>query len=189
MKQWSLTSTSIQSHMGEGWQTQFLIAFKDFTASKNWFRSEASINLEIRKRTIPSKEETRFSYFDGGTMQSYLYPSRFSANVYCRQSVTPETCKKDFDIAKDRQAFPLPNLVGGNAGEKGVENFSPRLAYVGTNKLGRSVKIHPSTYIDSVVMHRGLENGSSTSKTMSAYDPAADRQPGLYSGTLSIEER
>lgn len=172
---------AIQAHMGEGWQTQFLVAFKDIEVSKNWFRSEAAINLEIRKRTVPSEEEVRFQYFDGGTMQSYLYPTRFSAKVFCRQSATPETCRHDYNIVDDRQGFPLARLKGVDTGEG---SFSPKFDYLGMKNDGRSLKIHSATYIDTVIMDAVLGDDASSSKTI--YDPAANRLPGLHSGTLAV---
>eukprot|EP00980_Cylindrotheca_fusiformis_P012573 scaffold3084_cov144-Cylindrotheca_fusiformis.AAC.21 len=175
-----------EAHMGAGWQTQFLIAFKDFTVTKNWFRSEASINLEIRTRTVPSKEETRFQYFDGGTMQSYVYPTRFSANVFCRRGLTPDSCKNIFGINVNRQAFPLAKLVTGNPVGR---EFSPLFSFVGSNRHGHSVTLHTSTYIDTVIVNSDVEGGTNSSKSTSAYDPAANRQPGWHSGTLVVEAK
>lgn len=73
------------------------MAFKDRDSEENWFRSEASINLEIRKRAVPSDASASpFQYFDGATMRSYMYPSKFSETVYCRRNRIPDSCPDEF---------------------------------------------------------------------------------------------
>lgn len=72
----------------------YLVAFKSFTARKNWFRNEAEINLDIRKRMVKTRSgEPPLMYFDGATMVSYQLPSKRFENVYCRIEPTPVSCE------------------------------------------------------------------------------------------------
>lgn len=72
----------------------FIVAFKDVTTRKRWYRSSAQIELDLSRRILPNAEgKTSLRYFDGATMKSYQLPGKIFEAVYCRQQEQPHECK------------------------------------------------------------------------------------------------
>jgi hypothetical protein len=117
--------------------------------------SEADINLKILTRSIPSVHNgSPFSYFDGATMQSYMYPSKGSEVVFCRGNFRAEVCDQNHGFDPERLNIPLsealevkPSTLGENAG-RGVfaKRDIPQNSYAGLDKLIKTVYMSPATY-------------------------------------------
>ena len=86
----------------------YLVGFKSTETIINWNRNEASVSLEIKKRSSATVDgASPFRYFDGPTMVSY---SEFSTVVdasICKHSPDSEECE-DFTQQFDRQRYVSP---------------------------------------------------------------------------------
>ena len=177
-----------EGHVGLEFASLFVIGFKDFDTRNNWFQSEASINLQMQKRMT---SDTSFSYFDGATMQSYLYPSKFSESVYCRQIPTPVTCQGSL-VQKEKTNLELQQvdriLIEGPLMEYNIPNF-----YIGKNQFGDLAKLQ-SSYIGSAMAvdftssnnYENADTRTPTNFVLPSYDPVTHRQSGFYTGTLFV---
>jgi spermidine synthase len=77
------------------WST--MLAFKDGATRKNWYRSEAEVELQLHKRILKTEQGTSsLRYFDGATMRQYQLPPRAFEAIHCRQDNTPEECKSEW---------------------------------------------------------------------------------------------
>ena len=172
-----------EGHVGLEFASLFVIGFKDFDTRNKWFQSEASINLQIQKRMT---RDASFSYFDGATMQSYLYPSKFSESVYCRQVPTPVTCQGSW-VQKEKTNLELQQ-VEGHLKEDNIPNF-----YIGKNQFGDLAKLQ-SSYIGSATVidftssntYENADTRTPTNFVLPSYDPVTQRQSGFYTGTLFV---
>ena len=89
------SSVDLQSHSGFQWPWSTLVAFKDYSSRANWYRNPAEINLEIRKRLLPTKSgASSLRNYDGATHLSYQMPSKPFETTYCRAVDTPDECNK-----------------------------------------------------------------------------------------------
>jgi hypothetical protein len=68
----------------------YAVAFKSSKMEARWHMTEASRNLEIRKRT---EEGPTFSFFDSSFMESIEFPSKASEATYCRENPTEKVCQ------------------------------------------------------------------------------------------------
>ena len=94
-----------ESHceFGAPWTT--LVAFKDVETRKRWYRSPTEVELDLRRRILPTKDgKSSLRYFDGATMKSYQLPHRTFEDIYCRQQDKPEDCA-------DKVRFGIGNKV------------------------------------------------------------------------------
>lgn len=177
-----------EGHVGLELASLFVIGFKDFDTRNKWFQSEASMNLQMQKRIT---SDATFSYFDGATMQSYLYPSKFSESVYCRQIPIPVTCQGSW-VQKEKTNLDFQQVdgisTGGNLKEYNIPNF-----YIGKNQFGdlatlQSSYIGSATAID-LTSFNNYENADTripTNFVLPSYDPATHRQSGFHTGTLFV---
>lgn len=63
---------------------------------KRWYRSPAQVELDLRRRILPTKNgKSSLRYFDGATMRSYQLPQRAFEENYCRQLDKPEECSDE----------------------------------------------------------------------------------------------
>jgi hypothetical protein len=127
---------------------------KSFSTKANWYANEATVNLKILERTVPTVNgESPFLSFDGATMAAYRYPSKASEVVFCRRDPVPAACNGGHGFDMERSQIPIsalevkPSSLGKNAG-RGVfaKQDIPRLSYVGLERLVHTVYIEPSTY-------------------------------------------
>ena len=90
----SLVSWS-QSHCQFEWPWTILVAFKDLDTKEKWYRTAAQVDLDIRKRILPTKSGApTLRNYDGATHYEYQLPSRAFETLYCRQvEETPEECE------------------------------------------------------------------------------------------------
>ena len=102
-----------QGNSGFSWPWEAMIAFKSVeNMNTGWLQNEASITLEMRRRTLPQSDgnggndasTTAFKYYDGAMHQSYLYPSKGTDTLYCRSKIpqTRDLCDNDIDLVKEK---------------------------------------------------------------------------------------
>ena len=178
-----------EGHGGLEVPQKFVIGFKTFEMRSRWFQSEAWINLLIQKRTNGGAS---FSYFDGATMQSYLYPTKISESVYCRQIPTPESCMKKALEQKEKTTLELSQLEEFLRRRKDGKKYNLPNFYVGKSRVGESAKLQSSLYVSSATTIETVESLEVPScNVSSSYDPATDRQSGFHTGTvyLSLGEK
>merc|ERR1712032_470169 len=82
-----------EGHSGFLAPWSILVAFKDAETRRNWYRNNAEIDLQLRKRILPtSTGRTSLRNFDGATMKQYQLPPRAFETIYCRREGSPEDC-------------------------------------------------------------------------------------------------
>lgn len=90
-------------HGGLGSPWEYNAYFKDNATSKAWLANEAVVNLEITKRLASSKSgQSLLHYFDGATMQSFMYPSRADEEAHCRATPKPVFCEQGHGFDPER---------------------------------------------------------------------------------------
>lgn len=81
-------------HNGFGAPWVNVVACKDVICRQGWHRNEAEVELEIRKRVLPTVSgNPPLKYFDGSTMVMYQVPHKVFETVYCRKVPIPESCE------------------------------------------------------------------------------------------------
>jgi hypothetical protein len=84
----------------------YLIFFKDVYGRELWHSNDANVNLQIRKRMLPTiSGESPLKFFDGASQKSYKYPSRIIETVYCRMVENKKECSMGRGLDPE-----LPNL-------------------------------------------------------------------------------
>ena len=82
----------------------FYAAFKSDISRARWNMNEAQFDLEIHKRSIrrvnadsleSGEVKGIMDYFDGATMKTYQYPSKYAQILYCQRDPKPEGCVTD----------------------------------------------------------------------------------------------
>ncbi|KAL7450672.1 hypothetical protein ACHAWC_002552 [Mediolabrus comicus] len=85
--------TYTESHCQFEWPWTILVAFKDPDTKKSWYRTVAEVDLDIRKRVLPTKSGApTLRNYDGATHHEYQLPLRVFEAIYCRQEMAPEEC-------------------------------------------------------------------------------------------------
>lgn len=137
---------------------EFLIAFKDFDSRAGWFANSALVDLNIRKRTIFEKvhpdDDLPFQTFDGASMQTLLYPSKASENIFCQENHENKACKNGHGFDPERVNLPASATVevkqsslGPKAGRGVFAKVDiPRLSYVGLDVLVPVIHFDPQAY-------------------------------------------
>jgi hypothetical protein len=83
----------LKSHCGFSDPWSFLVACKKFSCRERWYTNSASLDLDIRRRIIPTVSGLpTLKYFDGSTMSLYRIPSKPCEVNYCRQGSPPNEC-------------------------------------------------------------------------------------------------
>lgn len=86
-------ASNYQHHCGFEDAWAFVIACKDINCRDNWYASESTIDLAIRKRLIETKsKKPSLKHFDGATMNKYQFSVRHWETVYCRSPTTHPDC-------------------------------------------------------------------------------------------------
>jgi len=89
----TLLFSPCQPHCGFEDPWAFVIACKDINCRDNWYASESTIDLNVRKRIRPSKSgKPPLKFFDGATMNKYQYSSREWETVFCRSPSPHPEC-------------------------------------------------------------------------------------------------
>jgi SET domain len=159
-----------ESHGGFLAVWKYKIAFKCIECSYYlWHSNQATIDLEIRKRTLPvvdGSKENLLRFFDGATMIGYQYPSRVVENVFCRDFPTPEYCDKMHGYDPDINNLYLSSLeikasLIPNAGRGVVTKIDvPKGSYVVLDETTSNVLVMPTTteliqsFLDAAVINR-----------------------------------
>jgi len=87
-----------------------MVAFKQHEAEANWFRTEAQLDVEIRKRVVPTLDgRNPLLYFDGATMKNYRFPSKITEVTFCRADPPPADCQQS-DMVEPKTWF-LPDVI------------------------------------------------------------------------------
>lgn len=111
-----------EAHSRLGSSQSFIAVMKDEKSGGNWLSNEATVNLQIQRRSSNTVTAgSPFHFFDSTTMMSYKFPSRIDEEIYCRSDPRPEDCSgHGFD--PDRIGFPASSFevrhsaVGDRAG-------------------------------------------------------------------------
>ena len=149
------TLSFAQSHCGFSYPWEYIIAFKKFHTKAYWYTNEAEINIQMRRRSMQAVDgSTPFHYFDGASMMSYLYPSKTSEIVYCRQIPRPKGCESGHGFELAREDIPIDALEVGSSsiGEKaGRGVFATRdiraKSYMGLKSIvHQAIHASPSSY-------------------------------------------
>ena len=141
-------------HSGFFYPWQFVTAFKKFDTKADWFANPALVDLKIRKRSMPTVDHgSPFFYFDGPTMQTFYFPSKQIAVIYCRDNPNSRHCKEGHGFDPERHNLPLSTLearqssIGEQVGRGVFAKVDiPRESYVGLEKLIPFVSGDPHTY-------------------------------------------
>ena len=142
-----------ESHNGFESPWEFIVAFKNFTTTSDWFASSAEINLKMAKRgTRTKKGKSPFLFFDGSTMRTYRYPSKGSEVTFCRHAPNATDCTHGHGFDPERVNLPCSDLFVGQStlGEKAgrgvfARTHIPHHSYVGLDKLVPHIKISSPT--------------------------------------------
>ena len=148
-----------KSHVGFDWPWMFYIALKSKASQSDWFSSEARLNYEMQKRSIPTVDgDSPFHYFDSSTMLSFQFPHRGSEVSFCRRHPTPPGCDMGRGFDPEIQNVPLSQLFVANksdmAGEEddvGSEHrvitkaVVPRHSYLGLESSVHQVRFESDT--------------------------------------------
>jgi len=123
----------------------FMIAFKDTGSSENWYASQSQIDLEIRKRLIPTRSgESPLRYFDGATMKGLSHPSRSAEEVFCRKADSPPFCDMGHGYDPERHNIPSDALEVKASGVA-LKEAAPEGSYVAIDDAVRSMSVLPHT--------------------------------------------
>eukprot|EP00557_Chaetoceros_sp_GSL56_P012726 CAMPEP_0176481324 /NCGR_PEP_ID=MMETSP0200_2-20121128/2757_1 /TAXON_ID=947934 /ORGANISM="Chaetoceros sp., Strain GSL56" /LENGTH=726 /DNA_ID=CAMNT_0017877517 /DNA_START=207 /DNA_END=2387 /DNA_ORIENTATION=+ len=72
----------------------YAVAMKSNETESLWYRSSAEIDVEVRKRILPTVSgKPALKNFDGTLMESYQNPPKSFELVYCRATPVPDSCK------------------------------------------------------------------------------------------------
>jgi len=150
----SIRSYTDNLHSGFFYPWQFVTAFKSNETKADWFANPSLVDLKIRKRSIPTIDEgSPFKYFDGPTMQTFYFPSKQIAVIYCRDNPNSKDCKEGHGFDPERLNLPLSTLevrqssIGEQVGRGIFARVDiPRESYVGLEKLIPFVSGDPHTY-------------------------------------------
>ena len=90
---YSYLFTVLQHNSGFPESRSYVVGFKSEHSSRNWYRNEAEVRNELRKRTIQAKPGySPLKYFDGATMVSYSKTTNLRDNVDCSEIPQPSWC-------------------------------------------------------------------------------------------------
>lgn len=93
----------------------FMIAFKSFTSERRWFANQAQVDMELHRRSMPTKSgDTPFLYFDGATMASFQLPSRVTSDFKCKMNVHPGYCRENNGFDPHAEHFHTSSMVDIN---------------------------------------------------------------------------
>lgn len=164
-----------QSGFSDPWQ--FITAFRNPHTKADWFANPSLVNLKIRTRSMETVDGgSPFKYFDGATMQSFYYPDRFIADVWCKDSPDSKNCERGQGFDQNRENLPLSTIevrnssVGENAG-KGVFATAdiPRGSYIGLKEqVSGTVRAKAQTY-DTFLKTSELSGGKLLDSALGSY--------------------
>mmetsp|Transcript_21922 Transcript_21922/g.52175 ORF Transcript_21922/g.52175 Transcript_21922/m.52175 type:complete len:861 (+) Transcript_21922:178-2760(+) len=172
----TIRSYTDNGHSGFSSPWQFVIAFKRPDTKAEWFANPALVDLKIRTRSMATVDGgSPFKFFDGATMQSYYYPSKTIAEVFCRDSESRH-CKEGHGFDLSRENLPMSTVelqessIGDNAG-KGVfaKVDIPSNSYIGLDEyVSSAVRGDAQTY-DALLNTSKLNGGEFWGSTLNSY--------------------
>ena len=130
------------------------MAFKDYKSRSNWYRNPAEIDLEIRKRILPTKSgASPLRNFDGSTHFSYQMPQKPYEIVYCRTANNHEECAKYSGFSPDHSHISISqveeNSVSSGASQGvgiGGSNGLPQNTSIASGRQTRILLTGPTTW-------------------------------------------
>ena len=153
-----------EAHGGFSADWKYKILFKCGECSySRWHNNQASVDLEIKKRSMKCINEcSLFKFFDGATMMGYQYVSRVNEDVFCRD--VPQKLPNRQEWCENRHGYdPERNHVSlntpqndtkfemssvGEGSVDGVEMMPSLLtnySYVGLDVSTQNIQILPAT--------------------------------------------
>jgi len=142
-----------ESHCGFSDPWSFLVACKTFGCRERWYTNSAAIDLDIRRRILPTFSGLpALKYFDGSTMSVYHIPSKPSEVIYCRQDSPPKECAtlQGYDPSIPNipeSSFEVKQITRGSSSRVGL--FSKvdisRGSMIVQEKSSNSVHFFPTT--------------------------------------------
>lgn len=127
------------------WST--LLAFKDYNTRANWYRSEAEIDLDLRKRILPTKSGIRpLKNYDGATHYGYQMPSKPYETIDCRSWDGSNKCGKNGGFAPLSINVPTSGISVGEQGGLVAQADILEQSYIGLDEQVKSLIARPSTW-------------------------------------------
>jgi hypothetical protein len=127
---------------------RFSILIKDRLVLSNWIATDAEINVSIRKEVLSSLQ-----FFDGGTMNRYIFPSRIAEDMYCNDITHPtESCHLKSSYDPYVENVPISNfevrISDVENGGRGVFALSDIQvgSYIGSDELAYGLLVLPNSY-------------------------------------------
>ncbi len=164
-----------QSGFSSSWQ--FITAFRNPHTKADWFANPSLVNLKIRTRAMETVNGgSPFKYFDGATMQSFYYPDKTIADVWCKDSPDSKYCDGGHGFDHNRENLPLSTIevrdssVGENAGKGVFANVDiPRGSYIGLGEqVSGTVRAEAQTY-DTFLKTSKLSGGKLLDSALGTY--------------------
>lgn len=139
------------SHGGFLGVWNLLVAFKGDLSSERWYADEASVNLEIRRRILPTVTgQSPLRFFDGATMKALSYPTRVHEELFCRKDSVPTFCDygHGFDPARDNvplSALEVKSDSGGTTHGLFTKQEISAGSYVALEERTNDILVPPQT--------------------------------------------
>lgn len=148
------------------WST--MMVFKSYETRSNWYRSVAGIDLQLKKRILPTKSGKRpLKYFDGGTQYGYQVPTKPYEKVYCRTLDGTDKCGHYLGFSPKNTNVPVASVgvkkEGGVVSKKGIGKHS----WIGLDEQVKGFVTRPSTW--SIMKSLGDKAKGSVTKYLEAY--------------------
>lgn len=161
-------SYSDNAHSGFSFPWQFITAFKNPDTKAEWLANPSVVDVKIRQRSMVTVDGgSPFNFFDGATMQSYYYPPRAIAEVFCRGSESKH-CKEGHGFDPDRENLPI-STVEVREGEIVARVDIPSNSYVGLKEhISAAVRGDAQTY-DALLKTAKLNDGKLWGSKVDSY--------------------
>jgi hypothetical protein len=129
----------------------FVIALKGSNTRARWFRNEASLQIDVHKRSrLASTEELPFQFFDGATFMGYQFPNRIAEENWCRSNKNECGDGHGFDPSlsdrKDSSYMVSKSNVGNGGRGVFMKEKIAKGSYLGIEECVNSIFVPPSTF-------------------------------------------
>jgi hypothetical protein len=163
-----------EAHCGFHAPWTYVVGFKSHNSRTRWYANVAQIDLDIQKRSVPTKSGTSpFRFFDGSTMASYQVPHKTVESVFCRRHPTPEECFEGYNLDTSYPNIPVTSfevkkstIEGGGRGLFTKVDI-PENAYIWAESSTSKVNFMPST--STLITALEEEPPAKRSKVLSSY--------------------
>lgn len=127
------------------WST--LMAFKDYKSRANWYRSAAEIEIELRKRILPTKSGARpLKHYDAATQFVYQRPSKAYETNDCRSWNGSNKCRKYGGFDPRYSNVALSDVKVGENGDIIAQRDIAKQSWLGLEEQVKSLIARPSTW-------------------------------------------